>query len=70
MKTIEEVCNSFLSRHEDMNEIYLHQNEREVAVDAMVGCVREFGQAYAKKAVEDAKKQWIKQVKKTLTKTP
>ena len=56
-----------LSKHEDHNEIYLHQNEREVVIDAMIECGRVYGKYFAQPHIEAAKKQWLKQIKKALT---
>ena len=56
-----------LSKHEDHNEIYLHQNEREVVIDAMIECGRVYGKYFAQPHIEAAKKQWLKRIKKALT---
>lgn len=63
------IYHQILSKHEDHNEIYLHQNEREVATDAMMECARVYGKYFAQPHIEAAKKQWIKKIKKALTET-
>jgi uncharacterized protein YqeY len=61
------IYHQMLSKHEDHNEIYLHQNEREVVIDAMIECGRVYGKYFAQPHIEAAKKQWLKQIKKALT---
>jgi uncharacterized protein YqeY len=61
------IYHQMLSKHEDHNEIYLHQNEREVVIDAMIECGRVYGKYFAQPHIEAAKKQWLKRIKKALT---
>lgn len=62
------IYHQILSKHEDRNEIWLHQNEREVVIDAMMECARVYGKNFAEPHIAAAKKQWLKQIKKALTK--
>jgi hypothetical protein len=61
------IYHQILSKHEDQNEIWLHQNEREVVIDAMMECARVYGKNFAEPHIAAAKKQWLKQIKKALT---
>ena len=62
------IYHQILSKHEDQNEIWLHQNEREVVIDAMMECASVYGKNFAEPHIAAAKKQWLKQIKKALTK--